>query len=563
MPFIPAVLHLLKPKRNMYQYLAASFLVLLGLTELKAQTDASGRKPGEILLQLQGDATSASVLAEFNQYLPAEAQAELLISRAEDWRVARLGFDEDRVPAAEALALARRIPGVRAAQFNHRAPDRNKEPNDPEWWRQDDMSLIGAPEAWDAATGGLSPAGDTIVAAVLEKGLLLAHPDLLANRWFNWADRPDNNLDDDGNGYVDDHASWDARFGGDGPGNSGSHGTGVNGIIGAQGNNNQGVTGVNWQVKLMNLTNVEYENEIIDAYYYVHKMRRLYNQTNGVQGAFVVTTNASFGIDREKAEDHPLWCAVYDSLGKVGILSIGATSNSGNSNVDVVGDMPTSCPSEFLITVTNTDKLDNLVSGAGFGPLSIDLGAPGKDTYTTSNSGPNTATYGTLGGTSASAPHVTGAVALLYSLDCPQFTADALTSPADCARRVRDILLDNVEPNPTLEGKTTTGGRLSLSGAVSAVQKSCGANKGPLDILTIKPSPARDQIEIEFQTPNFNAYPIRIFNALGQLMYEKSVQPEPFAPSREIVPVRTWPAGVYWVAISRGKYVKSKKFLKI
>jgi hypothetical protein len=546
----------------MYKYSTALLLALLGFAELKAQTDAA-RKPGELLLQLQGDATPASVLAEFNRSLPADAPAELLISRADDWRVVRLGFDEDRVPAAEARALARRIPGVRAAQFNHRAPDRNTEPNDPEWWRQDDMTLIGAPEAWDASTGGLSAAGDTIVAAVLEKGLLLAHPDLLANRWFNWADSPNNNLDDDNNGYVDDHASWDARFGGDGPGNSGSHGTGVNGIIGAQGNNNQGVTGVNWQVKLMNLTNVEYENEIIDAYYYVHKMRRLYNQTNGAKGAFVVTTNASFGIDREKAEDHPLWCAVYDSLGKVGIISIGATSNSGNSNVDVVGDMPTSCPSEFLITVTNTDKLDNLVSGAGFGPLSIDLGAPGKDTYTTSNSGLNTATYGTLGGTSASAPHATGAVALLYSLDCPQFTADALTNPADCARRIRDILLDNVEPNPTLDGKTTTGGRLSLSRAVSAVQKSCGANKGPLDILTIKPSPARDQIEIEFQTPNFTAYPIRIFNALGQLMYETSVQPEPFAASRETVSVRAWPAGVYWVAISRGKFVKSKKFLKI
>ncbi|MEY3248088.1 MAG: hypothetical protein RL742_131 [Bacteroidota bacterium] len=546
----------------MYKYSTALLLALLGFAELKAQTDAA-RKPGELLLQLQGDATPASVLAEFNRSLPADAPAELLISRADDWRIARLGFDEDRVPAEEALTLARRIPGVRAAQFNHRAPDRNTEPNDPEWWRQDDMNLIGAPEAWDASTGGLSAAGDTIVAAVLEKGMLLTHPDLLENRWFNWADRPDNNLDDDGNGYVDDHASWDARFGGDGPGNSGNHGTGVNGIIGAQGNNNQGVTGVNWQVKLMNLTNVEYENEIIDAYYYVHKMRRLYNQTNGAKGAFVVTTNASFGIDREKAEDHPLWCAVYDSLGKVGIISIGATSNSGNSNVDVVGDMPTSCPSEFLITVTNTDKLDNLVSGAGFGPLSIDLGAPGKDTYTTSNSGPNTATYGTLGGTSAAAPHATGAVALLYSLDCPQFTADALTNPADCARRVRDVILENVEPNPTLDGKTTTGGRLSLSRAVSAVQKSCGANKGPLDILTIKPSPARDQIEIEFQTPNFTAYPIRIFNALGQLMYETSVQPEPFAASRETVSVRAWPAGVYWVAISRGKSVKSKKFLKI
>src|SRR5690606_35239994 len=98
----------------------------------------------------------------------------------------------------------------------------------------DDMTLIGAPEAWDITTGGLSPANDTIVVAVLEKGALLSHPDLAPNRWHNWAEIPGNGLDDDNNGYVDDFGGWDARNGGDNTGTN-NHGTAVNGIIGARG----------------------------------------------------------------------------------------------------------------------------------------------------------------------------------------------------------------------------------------------------------------------------------------------------------------------------------------
>jgi hypothetical protein len=74
-------------------------------------------------------------------------------------------------------------------------------------------------------------------------------------------------------------------------------------------------------------------------------------------GAFVVATNSSFGVNNGDPANYPIWCGMYDSLGTVGILSAGATMNS-NLNVDVTGDIPTACPQDHLITVTNTTNQD-------------------------------------------------------------------------------------------------------------------------------------------------------------------------------------------------------------
>ena len=83
----------------------------------------------------------------------------------------------------------------------------------------------------------------------------------------------------------------------------------------------------------------------------------LYNETDGEEGAFVVATNSSWGIDNAPASEAPLWCAMYDTLGQYGILSAGATTNT-NTDVDFEGDLPTSCPSEYLLSVTNMNHND-------------------------------------------------------------------------------------------------------------------------------------------------------------------------------------------------------------
>lgn len=530
---------------------------------LNAQNSTLEKRPGEIIVQLEPGTQLSAILTLLNRSYPNTFAWKQDL--AVDWNMYLLQTTDNQDNAQDLLRAVQRLANVRSAQWNHKVQERSLEPNDPDWFRQGDMTLINAPVVWESATGGLTPRGDTIVVAVMEKGALYTHPDLVENRYLNWLEVPNNGIDDDNNGYIDDFGGWNPQTQSDDPGTKGFHGTAVAGIVGAKGNNEIGVSGVNWNVKLMNISGMDYESEIIQGYQYVGRVRKLYNQTNGAKGAFIVATNASFGFDFERAEDHPVWCAVYDSLGKVGVLSVGATANM-NINVDEQGDMPTSCPSEFLIAVTNINKSGNRVTTSGYGSTHIDLGAPGQDTYTTYNSGSGAneiPSYGTIGGCSAAAPHVSGGIALLYSLDCELFTSDATTDPISCVRRVRDVILENVAPNTTLDGLTVTGGHLDLGRSLEGVRELCeGAKVGPLVISEVRTMNGGNLVRIYYQTPNFQPYTFRLFNMLGQQLYETKIAPQQFSENYVDFDVANLPKGVYVVSIGRGDVIKSVKFPK-
>ena len=410
---------------------------------------------------------------ELTDYAPLNASLALY----------RLTYDHAR---HDGYALKNRLwqdDRVETIQFNHRITFR-RAPNDtryPEQWSLNNVGQLsdGIPgedinvePAWDVTTGGVTANGDTIVVAVLDDGTDLDHEDLLPNLWRNHDEIPGNNLDDDNNGYVDDYFGYDTNSddGDPGAGSTNAHGTPVAGIIGARGNNNLGVTGVNWNVKLLTVRNgfLDSEAEVIQAYGYVIDARREYDRTGGAGGAYVVATNASWGREFGRVEDSPIWCGLYDTLGTLGIINLGAVTNALR-DVDILGDLPTNCPSDYLIGVTQLETDGNFPRRAGFGTTSVDLAAYGTDVFTTTLGNG----YGRFGGTSAATPHVTGAAALLFSAPCSSFAELLAVDPAAAALLVREVLLTTTRSSPALDGRTATGGVLDVGAAMNELMSRC------------------------------------------------------------------------------------------
>lgn len=442
---------------------------------------------GEILVRLEPSTNPHQWAARWQTFEGANTRARMDRLVSKPLNIWLMAFDHTVTNERSLLAAVRRHPDVAVAQFNHQVTMRSTVPDDPgfdQQWQYINTGqtggLVGADIdvdlAWDITTGGITATGDTIVVAVLDDGLDLNHEDFEDNHWINHAEIPDNDIDDDNNGYVDDYLGWNILSDTDNIGTGGSHGTPVAGIIGAKGNNGIGVAGVSWNVKVMIVKNNFNTNEalVLEAYTYPLVQRMRYNESNGEEGAFVVATNASWGTDFGDPEDAPLWCAFYDTLGVHGILSCGATAN-GNINVDEQGDLPTACPSDHLITVTNMNHNDVKVTQAGYGTNTIDLGAFGANTWTTAL-GNN---YSGFGGTSGATPHVTGTVGLLYSAPCPAFMALVKSDPSAAALLVKQAILEGTDPNESLQDITVTGGRLNVFKSLMILLENCGGCFSP------------------------------------------------------------------------------------
>lgn len=507
----------------------------------------------ELLIQLYPSSTwdtFVTSLQNENIHLIAFNQ---ISSNAHIWKIQ---FSPLEISINQFIEKLKANRNILAVQPNHYMKMRGTIPDDPSFINQWDMfndgiggiddADIDAELAWDITTGGTTINGDTIVIAIIDDGFDLNHIDL--HFWKNKDEIEDNGIDDDGNGFIDDKNGWNVHE------NSDSikpilHGTHVSGIAGAIGNNDIGVAGVNWNVQIMPVVSYSEESEVIEAYDYITTERKIYNATNGEQGTFVVSTNTSFGIDFGTPEEYPLWCAMYDTLGKVGILSAAATIN-GNYDVDSIGDIPTSCTSDYLITVTNTNKLDEVTS-AGYGAISIDLGAPGSLIYSTYPD--NDFDY--LSGTSMATPHVAGAVALLLSAACEEFLEDYKTDPS-VILKIKDYILDGTDSIAELNGVSVSGGRLNLFNALINLLDGSYCDNAVQDInshtlpVNIFPNPSSEIIYFNFQETESKPleFSLLITNILGQEIFSQNynlVQLQNYGIS-----VKDFAPGVYTILLS-------------
>ena len=409
----------------------------------------------EFIIWLEQDVDAATFAANANVGIVPKRE---LSKRLNIWL---FEITDNKEARTEKMHLLSRNNDVRVIQNNHtNIMLREAVPDDPYYSLQWAPAIMSLPQAWEEfTTGGVTATGDTIVVAVIDGGADWTHEDL--NCWVNTNEIPNNMIDDDDNGYIDDYHGWNA-YNHNGYVGSSNHGTHVSGIIGALGNNGKGVCGVNWNVRVMSICGSSgNESIVVEAYSYALEMRARYNETNGEEGAFIVATNSSFGVDYGNPDDYPIWCSMYDEMGNVGILSCGAGPNL-NVNVDVVGDVPSTCPGDYLIGITNTTSADVKNNGAGYGINNIDIGAPGTTIYSTT---PNN-NYSNMTGTSMATPQVSGTIALMYAALPEEMMQACKSDPANFCLSMRQSLFDGADNLPSLDGLVASGRRLNAYGAI-------------------------------------------------------------------------------------------------
>jgi subtilisin family serine protease len=348
------------------------------------------------------------------------------------------------VSTDEAIARLRRNPRIEYAEPNfivhaEGVPD---DPIYPELWSLHNTGQDGgtpgadihAENAWQVTTGNRS-----VVVGVIDTGIDYRHQDLAANIYRNPREIPGNGIDDDGNGFVDDVRGWDFANDDNDPDDDAGHGTHVAGTIGAVGNNGVGVVGVAWSVSLVPIKflGADGSGSTSDAIAAIEYATEI--------GA-VITNNSWGGAPFSQS----LSDAIEDA-GAAGSLFVAAAGNDAG-NDDLVPHYPSGYAAANIVSVAATDRHDLLASFSNYGASSVDLAAPGVEITSTLPGGQ----YGLASGTSMAAPHVTGAAALLKSVE-PQIGVTELKSR----------LLTLADPLPSLAGRTVSGGRLNAFLSVS------------------------------------------------------------------------------------------------
>jgi len=310
---------------------------------------------------------------------------------------------------------------------------------------------INVVPAWDLATGS-----EAIVVAVIDTGVDYTHPDLLENMWRNPGEIPGNGLDDDGNGYVDDIHGIDV-FNNDGnPMDDNGHGTHIAGVIGARGNNASGVAGVNWNVKVMacKFTDALGQGDLADAIECLDYVRMMKDR-----GFNVVATNNSYGL---LLTVPPF--SLQDAIATQNeILFVAAAGNNAYDGMGEFHNYPSDYSLPNIVSVAATDNRD-LMSGSSNYGHDVHIGAPGVGIWSTFSGTTYNGTrvyYKAMTGTSMAAPHLTGAVALLSSY-----------RPALAWWELRNRVLASGEDVPALAGRTASGRRLNVLGALDCLEQS-------------------------------------------------------------------------------------------
>jgi len=376
-------------------------------------------------------------------------------------------------------------------------PDRRKYPHrvptdtrySQQWYLSEPTGGINAQSAWDVTTGSAS-----IIVAVIDTGIVLTNSELqgrlLPGFDFIGSDDgdPSNRANDsgtifatanDGNGrdsdpsdpgdWIDNSDLNHYPFQGVGctVEDSSWHGTHVAGIIGANSDNAAGITGIDWAARILPVRVLGkcggYTSDIVDGMRWAAGL--------AVSG---VTTNSNPAQILNLSLGGPGSCSHAEQSAITEILSTTAVkaivTSAGNEGGDASLNAPGNCAG--VINVGATDRSGNQTFYTDVGPA-IAISAPGgvittspsdtganailslfNDGFTT----PTTDAFAFFAGTSAAAPQVSGAIALMLAVKPGLTTAD-----------IRSILTTTARAFPSGSACTTAtcgAGILDVSAAV-------------------------------------------------------------------------------------------------
>ena len=332
-------------------------------------------------------------------------------------------------------------PLIEATEFNYVRQTQASEiiPNDPRFEEQWNLSLIDMPGAWAIEKGN-----PEVIIAVVDTGFDYTHEDLASQTWVNVDEIPDNGIDDDNNGYIDDVHGWDfsqmpssdgnenSQNGDNDPIDESGHGTHVAGIIGATVDNDVGIAGIAWNCTLMPIRGAGVagirDNRSASAIVYaVNNGARVINMSwGGRERSFVLRDAVDYAYAR-------------------GVLMIAASGNESE------GDSIFPAGYRKVISVAATEQHKQKFYQSNFG-ASIDIGAPGNVILSTHINN----RYRTLSGTSMATAHVSGVAGLIIS-----------KRPSLTHEEVRQILISTADPiteSPELVG----AGNLNAARALMA-----------------------------------------------------------------------------------------------
>jgi subtilisin family serine protease len=307
------------------------------------------------------------------------------------------------------------------------------------------------------------------------------------------------NTQDGDTAHPNDFIGWNFVTNTNNPMDDFGHGTHVSGTIAAEGNNGTGVAGVDWNVQVMPV-------KFLDSSGYGSVSNFIQGLDYAVEHGAKISNNSWSGASWSQA--------LYDAVNNArnyGVIVVAAAGNDGSNN-DTNPTYPASLPLDNVVAVAATDQNNNLASFSNYGPRTVDLAAPGVNILSTLPGGG----YGLDSGTSMATPHVSGALALVWS-EHPNWTYT----------QVINQVLNTVDRLPSLSGRVSSGGMLDLAAAVGWVE-GAGVPPAVTGVQPVEPNPSTlTGITVTFnQAMNpstINAGNISLVGPSGQTYYPQWV----------------------------------------